>query len=234
MVKNIKAKLGVAFAALALLLSLTAFAMLDRSFAWFVAHKEVTGQGITVTVHNSKIDATMVSLGVLSIEDGLYTYENQTDANGVQKQRFELPEDDPNGISYSEYSRALVLQFDFDLEEAADVTVTVQAKNGEVSVAKQNFFSNCVIFTDATHDAGGNVVEKGSSTKAFVTVSNGVATKQSTLTLFEGHLAEGVTSLYFIMEYNDAFIDYINDYIANNSPGYSEVFYNNDILITVE
>ena len=39
--------------------------------------------------------------------------------------------------------------------------------------------------------------------------------------------------LYFIIEYNDAFLDHINHYILNNDVGYFQVHYRHDVTMLI-
>ena len=60
-----------------------------------------------------------------------------------------------------------------------------------------------------------------------------VADKVDTLSLYDGTLPEGETTLYFILEYNSAFLQYINTYILNSTPGYFEVDYYHDVTFVI-
>ena len=142
MSKTLGAKIGFAVTAFALLVSIIAFLMLDKSFAWFAKNETVTAQGIGISAREGDVVSTMLSLGVLNVADGIYTFENVRDESGARKQIFDLPVNDPNGISYSQYRKALVLELSIQVETDRPTQIRLVAATPELSVAHDNFFSN--------------------------------------------------------------------------------------------
>ena len=236
MSKTLGAKIGFAITAFAMLVSIVAFLMLDKSFAWFARNESVNARGIALRANEGDLSTSLLSLGVLEIgQDGVYTFDTTTDVEtGARIQCFELPVDDPNGISYSKYRKALLLELSISVMEDRPTRVSLTTPNKEPSLEQKNFFSNCITVSNVASYTE-NTVTKGSVQQPFVTVGSGGAQKTDELVLYEGTLQAGVVNkLYFIIEYNNAFLDYINNYIMNtDSVDYSEVFYYHDGTLEV-
>ena len=96
-----------------------------------------------------------------------------------------------------------------------------------------NYLSNAITLTPGTSTDGVSVT-KGSQPFAFVTFDgDGQPIKQTTLTLFQEELApEEERTLYFIMEYNHPFLDYLNPQLLA-AGYYKEVGYTDDLEIKV-
>ena len=237
MSKTLGAKIGFAVTAFAMLVSIVAFLMLDKSFAWFARNESVNARGITVSASSGDVTTSLLSLGVLAINDetGVYTFDTAKDVEtGARIQCFELPVNDPNGISYSKYRKALLLELSISVLEDRPTQVCLTTPNKTLSLEQKNFFSNCITVSNVTSYTE-NTVTKGNNKQSFVTVENGVAQKADELVLYNGTLQAGVTNkLYFIVEYNDAFLEYINHYImTTDSVDYFEVFYFHDVTLEI-
>ena len=236
MSKTLGAKIGFAITAFAMLVSIVAFLMLDKSFAWFARNESVNARGIALRANAGDLSTSLLSLGVLEIgQDGVYTFDTTTDVEtGARIQCFELPVDDPNGISYSKYRKALLLELSISVLEDRPTRVSLTTPNKELSLEQKNFFSNCITVSNVLSYTE-NTVTKGSVQQPFVTMGSGGAQKTDELVLYEGTLQAGVVNkLYFIIEYNNAFLDYINNYImTTDTVDYSEVFYYHDVTLEV-
>lgn len=239
MSKKLGAKLGFAVTAIALIVSIVAFLTMDKSLAWFSHNDRVTARGISLSVSGGDVTSSLYSLGVLNIANGVYTFETVTDTQtGARIQRSTLPEDDPNGISYSEYRKALVLELTVTVASDRPTKVHLITKNTATdqatNVAQKNFFSNCITVSNVTSFTE-NTLTKGSTTQAFVSVQGDTLSKTGSLLLYDGTLTAGEPhKLYFIIEYNDAFLNYINNYILSTpDAGYFKVSYYHDVTLQI-
>lgn len=236
MTKILSMKLSIILVSLVLLLSIIALLLTGGSTAWFAENDTVEAQGMSISVRDEDVSCTLLSLGVLDIDNGVYTFENATDAEtGERVQNSELPMDDPNGISYSQYRKALVLELSITVETDRPTQIRLVTPNTGVSLAQNNFFSNCITVSNVTSYTE-NTVTKGSTTQSFVTVNGTSTTKVSSLLLYDGTVPAGEqpTKLYFIIEYNDVFLDYINQHIMNTPEvNYFEVGYYHDVTLLI-
>ena len=230
MFKNFGAKLTCVITAVALVASIAAFFSLDKSLAWFASNREVSAHGMSVSVQASGISSKLTSLGVLGIENGTYEYEYLFDTNGELIELYSLPIDDPERINYSRYSKALVVMLTVNSTEDSNISIDFISKTDEVSLAAQNYFSNCITIASASKGSG-NTVTKSGPDKAFVTVSDGAAIKNSAgMNFYNGSIAAGGSvTLYFVIEYNRPFLDYLK---AQNL-GYSRFDYLNDVEFVI-
>lgn len=233
MSKTLGAKIGFAITAFALLVSIVAYLFLDKSLAWFARNETVTARGISLSVRDDEVSCSLLSFGVLEISNGVYTFENVTDAQtGERIQSSTLPMDDPNGISYSKYSKALVLELSITVQENRHTQIRLTTPNAEVSMAQENAFSNCITVSNVSSYTQ-NTVTKGGTTQSFVSVGDTV-TKQTSLLLYDGTLPAGETQkFYFIIEYNDLFLDHINQYILSSDVDYFQVHYRHDVTLVI-
>ena len=234
MSKKLGAQIGFAITVFALLVSIVAFLTLDKSLAWFARNDSVAAQGISLSVRDEEVSCALRSFGVLDVADGVYTVETATDAEtGERVQKFDLPVDDPNGISYSQYRKALVLELLITAQEDRPTQVRLTTPNSAAALDEENAFSNCITVSNVVSYTE-NTVTKGGTTQSFVTVSGESVTKQTSLLLYDGTLPAGEEQkLYFIIEYNDAFLDHINHYILNNDVGYFQVHYRHDVTMLI-
>ena len=239
MSKKLGARLGFAVTAFALAVSIVAFLTLDKSLAWFSRNDSVTARGISLSVNAPGVTSSLYSLGVLNIENGVYTFDTATDIEtGARIQSSTLPEDDPNGISYSEYRKALVLELTLTVVSDRPTKVHLMTKNTATdqatNVAQENLFSNCIAVSNVASFTA-NTVTKGGTTQSFVSVQDDTLSKTGSLLLYDGTLtATQPNKLYFIIEYNDAFLDYINYYILNTAGvKYQQVFYYHDVTLEI-
>ena len=244
--KHTGARLGVAMSAIGLIVALLAFFSINHGFAWLSGNRDVAAEGIGVRSElGPTVTATLASYGVLSVSSdgvgGVYVAEDKL-VDGERAQRFALPIDDPSNIYASEYKKALILALTLENAGAgaryvrvavrADATPLITGDGNGGYDWETNYLSNAVTFTPATADAAAVNLTKQSGTVAFVDFTGGTPNaKKSEIILFEGTVT-GKQTLYFIMEYNHDFIDYLNARLLG-AGFFGEVNYTDDIEITV-
>ena len=234
MTKNFGAKIGFAVTSFALVICVIAFFLLDKSFAWFAKNDAVSGRGISISVKDAEVKAQLLVLGVLTIENDLYTFDTAVDAStGERIQQTALPVDDPNGISYSKYSKALVVELSLTVAAPRATKVHLVANSTEYDLTATNDFSTCIKVSNATLKDADTLQKTAGSTKPFVDMET--MEKSGSLLLYDGTLsvAQGGEKLYFIIEYNDEFLDYINAHILATSPGFFQVNYYHDVTLVI-
>ena len=236
MLSKLNNKLGILLVSVTLILSIMGLMLLNGSFAWFANNKRVDASGFAVDVRAFSAKGTVASYGVLAINDSTleYTVENVLDDSGERKQVYELPLNDPNGISYSQYSKALLICITATASEPTDIILTVETPNAEVITGVENHLSNSIQITPATYDETRGIAVRGATPSRFVTVTNNSCQKSTEITLFSGNVNAEGTTLYYIIEYNQPFIDYINALILDSGNLTSEeTKYRNDITFII-
>ena len=162
--KNLSAKLTCAVTAVALILSFVAYLSLDDSLAWFSNNKEVTAQGMSVSVKGTDYTVSLESYGVTDINGSEYTYDS------AKGQWFELPTYDVQGISYSEYSKALIVvitvQSSFAEPKELNVRLVTTGNRG-FDWEADNVFSNCMQITPAQINENGKIT-KNANPQSFL------------------------------------------------------------------
>ena len=227
--KNLSAKLTCAVTAVALILSFVAYLSLDDSLAWFSNNKEVTAQGMSVSVKGTDYTVSLESYGVTDINGSEYTYDS------AKGQWFELPTYDVQGISYSEYSKALIVvitvQSSFAEPKELNVRLVTTGNRG-FDWEADNVFSNCMQITPAQINENGKIT-KNANPQSFLLlpqeqVQPATPEKASELNLATIIVPEGETKAYFIIEYSSYFLGQIG------SAGSGVVEYTSDIHFIVE
>ena len=234
MKKHINEKIGLIFISFVLAVSLFALLMLNGSMAWLSSNKDVYTSGFKVSVY-SDINVTVVlkSYPVVNINEatGEYTFEKDTES-------YMLPTDDPNGISYSAYKKALVLLISIEAHGDSVLDLFVNAAFGVDSMdppGLANYISNCIRITPAT--VSGTVATKGNSalTQTFVDVSSSPIEKQGSITLEEGIslTANEFAETCYIIEYDPQLLSYISQKIIEQNLNDSVIRYSDDIEFSV-
>ena len=232
--KHIGAKISLAVTAFTLVICVAALLVLDKSFAWFAKNDVVSGRGISISVKDKALKAQLLVLGVLAIENDVYTFDTAVDAStGERIQQTTLPVDDPNGISYSEYNKALVLELTLTVDAPRPTEIRLVANSAEYDLAATNDFSTCIQVSNATLTGTATLKKTAGSTQPFVNMQT--MAKSESLLLYNGTLpaTAGGEKLYFVIEYNDAFLDYINHHILETSPGFFQVNYYHDVTLVI-
>ena len=236
--KNLSAKLTCAVTAVALILSFVAYLSLDDSLAWFSNNKEVTAQGMSVSVKApSDYKVEIASFGVLDINGTIYTYDPN------DEQLYTLPTYDVQNISYSKYSKALVVVITVTslLDTPKDLSVKLETDpaHDKFNWDDNNWFSNCMQITPAdisTDTDGTAVTTTGKVTQSFLTVqTDGSLAKNETavtdgLDLGTISVAAGQTvTAYYVIEYDDNFVTKL----TTSTDPHGEMTYSNDIEFVI-
>lgn len=173
-------------------MSILALLLLNGSTAWFASNSGVSADGFGVKVKNeASTSAFLKSYAVTEInyETGAYTtaFEESMESHI-------LPTEDPNGISYSEYKKALAVVLSVTALEEQTVTVKLTASSGADTIDDiDNYISNCISVTTAEMSV---VDEKTVLTKIPETERSFV----TLVTADEQTQAQKVTSLDLVIE----------------------------------
>ncbi len=235
--KNLSAKLTCAVTAVALILSFVAYLSLDDSLAWFTNNKEVTAQGMSVSVKApSEYQVEIASFGVLDIDGATYTYDPN------DEQRYTLPTYDVQNISYSKYSKALIVVITvtslLDTQKNLSVKLETDPAHGTFNWNDNNWFSNCMQITpaDISPDTEGTAVTTtGKVTQSFLKEQNGMLVKNTDaviagLNLGTISVAGGQTvTAYYVIEYDDNFVTKL----TTSTAAQGEMKYSNDIEFVI-
>ncbi len=222
-----KARVGAAFAAFVLAASIFAWGTIDNGIAWFEANEKVDAFGMVTRMEGAaNVTASLRSYGIVNISGQRYTVRTSSE-------KYALPQHDPNEISYSEYKLALLIEIEMWADMETPIELLVSTEKTGYTMAKSNFLSNCVKISTATFDSATNVAAKGSRTQAFTSVSGGQCKKVSEFVLHTGTLTAEKQTVYFLLEYNRDFLDFINEYILNNRADDPVVNYSNDLIFTI-
>ena len=236
--KNLSAKLTCAVTAVALILSFVAYLSLDDSLAWFSNNKEVTAQGMSVSVKApSDYKVEIASFGVLDINGTIYTYDPN------DEQLYTLPTYDVQNISYSKYSKALVVVITvtslLDTQKNLSVKLETDPAHGTFNWNDNNWFSNCMQITPAdisTDTDGTAVTTTGKVTQSFLTVqTDGSLAKNETavtdgLDLGTISVEAGQTvTAYYVIEYDDNFVTKL----TTSTDPHGKMTYSNDIEFVI-
>ena len=228
--KTVNSRVTLILFGLVLAVSIFALGMLgNKGLGWFADNDEVDAAGMSVSVNaDTLITGGLESYPVTVIEGNAYTVS-------YDRQMYSLPTDDPNGISYSEYKKALVVIITLDAHAAGTVHVLLSASGGADTIdnVADNKISNCIQISAATLSADGSVATKGGTSYSFVTISDGAATKTEEINFGYFDVVEGENKLCFLIEYSDALLRYISEKILSLNTGDLLVNYENDLTFMV-
>lgn len=230
--KLVRSLLSVIATGAVLVLALISALTLNRSVAWLAQNRSVTVSGMGASVdasggENVQLRAHPISQ-ISQIDQSTQTY---TIVESIET--YELPLNDPNGISYSEYKRALAVIIEFTCTEAADIEVYLTSSTADVTVAADNYVSNCIEVAPATLSDDGVTATVSGDFKSLVTVTENTCTKATSVLLQTLSIGEGNTTLCFIIEYNEAFLTYASDRVLAEGSTYSQINYQNDITFSI-
>ena len=210
----------------ALLISLVAFLSLNhKSAAWFSQNKEVSANGISVTVKDlNDFRAQLQAYAVTDITGLVYTLADE--------QSYTLPSHDPNSISYNAREKALIVLIELCSYQDQTVSVTLQNTNPVIVYEQSNMISNCMKITPATYDATDRVATSSAESFSFVTFSEtGTLSKGTLLNLANVTLTANVpVTLCYIIEYNQQFFDHL----FQLSLDFDEMIFSNDIDFVID
>ncbi len=236
MSKELQAKLGVIASAFVLMLSLAAFFIGNASTAWLAQNDSASGNLMSVNISEElTVSASLKCYGVteISSDGNVYTVP-AADSSGSRVESYELPVIDPNGITYSEYEKALLVIIDVQTDEDTEISVSACADNASGAladiVAEQNYFSNSVIITPALFDDETSSATKNGAAQQFTThMGEESFAKSGELVFPDVTVQAGGGQAAFIIEYNEPVISFATEYILYHNYDYFEIFYNNDV-----
>ncbi len=230
--KGLNAKISSILAALVLIIAIFALMLLNGSAAWFADNAQTDARGFNVKVKTKTPASVMLkSYPIDEIDEaaGVYTLYRGEES-------YELPTDDPNGISYSKYKKALAVIITLEAQSDATFFVLLKASSGVETVTSpslSNYISNCMSISMAELSDDGLVATKTELgfEKSFVDVSATPVEKSGQITLIENvTVPAGETKeICFIMEYNAELLDYIGNKILEQHLNDNKIMYYNDI-----
>ncbi len=223
--KQLNAKLGLILVSLILILAIFGMMMLNGSVAWFADSRDVDALGFKINVNSgTSVTATLHSYPITDINDDKYTVY-------FDAERFKIPTDDPNNISYDAYKKALLIVINIDAHEAVqNLLIELNTASGLEKIGENdNCISNCISISPATLNSDGITAVKGTPASSFVNLTSGSPTKADSIDLVRADVPVGETKFYFIIEYNRTLLNYIGEQIMANHPDQSEVIYSDDI-----
>lgn len=187
----------------------------------------MSASGLNVSVRDIKdFTVELKSYAVDSISGADYTVSD--------KESYLLPTLDPSGIVYSQYERALLVMITVTALNDANASISLKTIHEELSYYQENFISNCIKVSSAT--INGNLATRSADTQSFVSVTNGVASKDSSLTLLdELQMNKGdEVTLCFILEYNESAIAALFEGARGEGKNFDQMSFTNDVAFVVE
>lgn len=227
--KLVRSFLSVFATGAVLVLALISALTLNRSVAWLAQNRSVSVNGMGVTVDASGGEDVQLRAHPISQID--LPAQAYTVVGSIEP--YELPLNDPNGIAYSEYKRALAVIIEFTCTDAADIEIYLTSSTADVTIAADNYVSNCIEIAPATLSEDGSIATVSGDFKSLVTVTGDTCTKATSVLLQTLSISEGSTTLCFIIEYNEAFLTYISDRVLAAGSPYSQINYQNDITFSI-
>lgn len=233
--KNVK-NLVIIYANLAAIL-VTVGAFTYTTMAWFVTER-------AKSVHMASVEVEAPGFTVQNFEcygvTALTKGSTSTSLTFVNEQIFVLPSYDSRDISYSYYLKAIVVHVSFTYSEAAAVTFSAKTSNDLFSTGTtgsgledDNFTSNVFQITMSSGTtltsgwSSASLSYTNADTKSFVTVGT---PPSKTMSVVVGGISPGAGSFWFVIEYNLAVMQYIeNARLSNGRP----VVYHDDITYQV-
>ena len=223
--KQLNAKLGLILVSLVLILAIFGMMILNGSVAWFADNRDVDALGFKINVNRDvAVKATLHSYPITDIDSNNYTVS-------FDSERFIIPTDDPNNISYDAYKKALLIVINIDAHEATqNLLIEINTASGLEQIGENdNRVSNCISISPATLSSEGTIAVRGTPSYSFVDLSQGTPVKTDSIDLVRADVPVGETKFYFIIEYNRTLLNYIGEQIMANHPDQSEVIYSDDI-----
>ena len=218
-----------------LFISLVAFSGINKSAAWFANVKEVSANGMSVVVdspYDTYVDVTSYAVSEISEVTGTPSYTTYTAA---EEEAYTLPTVDPSGIIYNEYKNALVVVLEITSSQSQRLNISLTTPNSTVSYASDNYISNCMQISEASFDTSSRVATVTKAPRHFVDLSDANTAKVASINLTPGGAAfvdvqaNVKTTLYFVIEYHDNLMTYIE----NPREVVTELFFKNDITFVV-
>lgn len=207
-----------------------ALTSLDKSVAWYSHNRSVRAGGISVSVNvDGGEDVQLKSHPISEISEATQEYTALTSV-----EEYALPLNDPNGISYSAYKRALAILITFTCNLPADIEVRLLSSTADVTVAADNFLSNCIEIAPAAWNAETGIATVSGTFQSPVTVTGDTCTKETSLLLESLSIPQGTTTLCYIIKYNESFLTYASNQVLANGGTYFQLDYKNDIAFSIQ
>ena len=204
-----------------------AFMNISGTLGWFSSNDTVTAGSMQVSIRDIKdFSVQLTSYSISAISGDNYTISDN--------ESYVLPTLDPSGIVYNQYERALAVMITITAKTDTSASLSMKTIHNQVSFAQENFISNCVKVSSAT--VIGNVATRSTNTQSFVSIANGVASKDSSLTLLdEFQMSKGdEVTLCFILEYNEKAIAALFEGARGEGNDFDQISFTNDIAFVVE
>lgn len=187
-----------------LCVSLVAFSSMNKTTAWFTHNTEVSAKEMEVQVLDDQVHAVLTSYAVSEISGNVYTLDENV--------LYKLPPHDEEGISYSEYEKALAVVIQIFAHKDMTVNISLSTLNSEILYEEQNHISNAVLVTKTLYDSSARsatLLSGAENAQTFVKINGDTASKVTSLPLDSIELtAEQTVTLCYIFEYNLSFFDY--------------------------
>lgn len=234
----VRAKIGILFSAMVLVVAIVAMFLTNGSLGWFASNRQVGSNGFQITAisNAATLEATLESYPVISITEasGVITY---TPNYSVQSTA--LPRYDPADVAYSEYKKALMLKLTVTaVTDPGNYDFIVHRKTGStLTAAVNNYFSNATRITPVALVTGESDTFTRASSAAYTALTS-FATGNQGATETDATIAEDLpvtqgATFYYVIEYNSDFMDYLTRYYATHEM-VQEITYQNDIYFTLE
>lgn len=226
-----KAKIGIACSIVTLLFSIFIFFSINGSTAWFMQNENAEGNGMGISIVDlSGATAEIKSYAVSTIDKSTTptTYELASQ-NGEFVELNYLPQYDPNNISSNQYKMALIVEIKISATQAENLNVMATTIHSDILYTSSNYVSNAVVITPVS--LNGNVATKTGTQFAFVTKNAG-STQCSKVTsgqMFSGSVVAGMTTLYYVVEYNLDFLSAVAIEMSKTG-NFETINYTNDIV----
>lgn len=231
------------------------FSYFSASLGWFSSNKTVRSNGMAVTV--SEGDLTFKGIECFPVtkieevtEGGINVTKYTFTEFSENSELHEIPVYDTASLIDGTYKKAVVVRIDCHISDGNQVQITARnntawAGNTPIGGSElftvdddliyKNVLSNCIQLRNVTHtppvsegEAKIAVAPSNDTPNTFATSSDGVnftKTQAVDVGVFTG---SGDTSIYLVMEYNQALVDY---YCSGLN--YSKVEYENDITFVI-
>ena len=225
--ERFSAEIRLISTALILIFAFLAFFNINGTLGWFSSNDEVSASGMNVSIRDIKdFTVELKSYSVDSVSGADYSVSDN--------ESYVLPTLDPSGIVYNQYERALVVMITITALNDANASLSLKTIHNELSYEQENFISNCIKVSSAT--INGNLATRSSDTQSFVSITNGVASKDSSLTIldeFQMNKGDELT-LCFILEYNESAIAALFEGARGEGNNFDQMSFTNDLAFVVE
>ena len=229
MKKLVYSKASLILTGLVLMLSIIAQgALVSEGLGWFARNDRVDSAGMSISVSlPDGLQGKLNSYPVTDIVDTQYTLS-------YDEEVFSLPTNDPNAIIYTEYKKALAVIITVNSSDGESISLALSASTGLEGVdSADNRISNCIKISHATLNEDFSVAEKTDTSFRFISITDGVASKVSSISLGSFSLTAGENKICFLIEYDESLLEYVSRQILSKDPNTFRVTYSNDIAFSI-